>query len=124
MQLKLYHTHVLPFLYLAVQSGIAFATPDEATVVSTVVITSYAPQPTPARSYTSETLFEDTVLNVTNRYRAQHDASALTWNNSLTAYAENWAKKCLWKHSVRAACFFPLCHLIHEKTPRFSSILQ
>ncbi|KAJ9305745.1 hypothetical protein DTO217A2_4815 [Paecilomyces variotii] len=99
MQLKLYHTHVLSFLYLAVQSGIALATSDDATVVSTVVITSYAPQPTPAQSYTSETLFEDTVLNVTNRYRAQHDASALTWNNSLTAYAENWAKKCLWKHS-------------------------
>jgi uncharacterized protein YkwD len=48
----------------------------------------------------SETEFKGTVLNVTNFYRQRHNASALTWNDTLANYAQNWANGCQWKHSV------------------------
>lgn len=53
--------------------------------------------------------FQATVLNSTNYYRAQHQASALTWDNELSVYAQDYAKKCLWQHSVRSSHF-----LIHH----------
>jgi hypothetical protein len=41
------------------------------------------------------------MLSVTNRYRAEHNATALIWNNSLADSSLQWAKQCHWKHSVR-----------------------
>ncbi|KAL2001199.1 hypothetical protein VTN02DRAFT_2103 [Thermoascus thermophilus] len=49
--------------------------------------------------YTSDRIFRDTVLDETNHYRAQHDAHPLTWNETLQAYAQDWADRCLWRHS-------------------------
>lgn len=45
--------------------------------------------------------FASAVLNSTNYYRAHHQAANLTWDATLASYAQNYAEKCLWQHSVR-----------------------
>ena len=52
----------------------------------------------PSASYTSG--LEGTALNVTNSFRQQHNASALTWDDTLANYAQNWTNGCQWGHSV------------------------
>jgi Cysteine-rich secretory protein family len=59
-----------------------------------------SPTSSPSPSYTSETGFRGTVLNVTNLYRQQHNANPLTWNDTLANYAQNWANGCQFIHSV------------------------
>jgi uncharacterized protein YkwD len=44
--------------------------------------------------------FRDAVLNSTNQYRAQHEASALKWNQTLASYAQDHADSCEFKHTV------------------------
>ena len=51
--------------------------------------------------YTDDSLFQETILNVTNTYRKQHNATALRWNDTLAEYAEEWSEKCEFEHSVR-----------------------
>jgi len=55
--------------------------------------------PTGTVSYTGNAL-QAAVLNSTNYYRAQHQASALTWDDGLATYAQNYANECAWQHSV------------------------
>jgi hypothetical protein len=50
--------------------------------------------------YTDDNDFRDTILNVTNTYRKQHNATALRWNQSLADGAEKWSKRCVFEHSV------------------------
>ncbi|PKY04712.1 PR-1-like protein [Aspergillus campestris IBT 28561] len=59
-------------------------------------MTPTAPHPP---SYTSPSIFRDTVLASTNDYRSSHNASALVWNETLTEYAADWAGGCKWEHS-------------------------
>ena len=59
------------------------------------------PVSTGALSYSSDAL-QAAVLNSTNYYRAQHQANALTWDDDLAKYAQDYAKKCEWEHSVSA----------------------
>mgnify|MGYP002718647540 FL=1 len=40
------------------------------------------------------------MLEVTNEYRANHDANPLEWNDTLADYSREWAEACIWKHSV------------------------
>ncbi|KAL9076770.1 MAG: hypothetical protein Q9161_000755 [Pseudevernia consocians] len=49
--------------------------------------------------YTSDPTFESTILNSTNTYRANYNATALTWNVSLATYAASWASECHFTHS-------------------------
>ncbi|KAF3041223.1 hypothetical protein E8E11_000913 [Didymella keratinophila] len=49
--------------------------------------------------YTSDSDFQTTILNVTNLYRQQHNASQLTWNESLAEFAKDWSEDCKFKHS-------------------------
>jgi uncharacterized protein YkwD len=44
--------------------------------------------------------FTDAVLNSTNQYRSQHEASALKWNKTLASYAQDHADGCEMKHTV------------------------
>ena len=44
--------------------------------------------------------FRDAVLNSTNLYRAQHEANALKWDDSLASYAQDHADDCKFAHSV------------------------
>ncbi|KAJ5542869.1 hypothetical protein N7535_005292 [Penicillium sp. DV-2018c] len=71
--------------------------------VDTVWVTVTRPAPTqtvplPA-SYTSTSEFKNSVLQTTNQYRAWHQASPLTWNDTMADYARHWAESCVWQHS-------------------------
>lgn len=50
--------------------------------------------------YTSDTAFQDAVLDVTNTYRKQHNATGLSWNETLAEFAADWAGECGFVHSV------------------------
>jgi hypothetical protein len=39
------------------------------------------------------------MLNVTNLYRRQHNASQLAWNESLAEYAKDYSENCKFEHS-------------------------
>jgi uncharacterized protein YkwD len=102
-----------PTRWLAVLLLVFFSLPNTKATEETVWVTVLATEtahatptaPTPA-SYTSLSEFKDTVLAVTNEYRASHDAKPLTWNNTLAEYSKKWADACVWKHSVRILYFF------------------
>lgn len=49
--------------------------------------------------YTSDSTFQAAILDVTNLYRRQHNASQLSWNASLAEYAKDWSEDCKFKHS-------------------------
>lgn len=68
-------------------------------IIVTVTVTPSTVPDSP--SYTNPAIFEDDILNQTNYYRRQHNASALIWNDTLATYANNWAEPCNWKHSVQ-----------------------
>ena len=48
---------------------------------------------------------EAAVLNSTNYYRSQHQASNLTWDSTLADYAQDYSKNCKWEHSVLGSQF-------------------
>ncbi|EEA24921.1 hypothetical protein TMatcc_008024 [Talaromyces marneffei ATCC 18224] len=66
-------------------------------IIVTVTVTPSTVPITP--SYTNPVIFENDILNQTNYYRRQHNASTLIWNETLAAYAKQWAEPCDWKHS-------------------------
>lgn len=66
----------------------------------TKIISSTSTPTALSLSYTSDKAFRSSVLNSTNFYRNQHNATALKWNDSLAFHAGHYAEKCLWKHSV------------------------
>jgi uncharacterized protein YkwD len=68
--------------------------------VSTVTQTASA-SPTPTSSqYTSDSDFQNALITAHNFFRDEHNASALTWNDTSAKYAANYAKACAFKHSV------------------------
>lgn len=75
-------------------------------VVSTITVagptsTAYAtiPSTAPSSQYTDELTFKTSMLNSTNLYRFQHNATFLAWNASLASFAADYASKCIWSHS-------------------------
>ena len=69
--------------------------------VSTVVVTAAPSSPTNDPSYTSNSDFQNAILNSTNFYRDEHNASAVTWNDSLASFGASYANGCKFVHSVR-----------------------
>jgi uncharacterized protein YkwD len=53
-----------------------------------------------SQEYTDDKAFQDAILSVTNTYRAQHNASALVWDQELAEYAQEWGDSCEFGHSV------------------------
>ncbi|KAJ4380354.1 hypothetical protein N0V86_004665 [Didymella sp. IMI 355093] len=49
--------------------------------------------------YTSDSTFQRAMLDVTNLYRRQHNASQLSWNDTLASTAQDWSKACKFSHS-------------------------
>ncbi|KAF2645843.1 PR-1-like protein [Massarina eburnea CBS 473.64] len=49
--------------------------------------------------YTKDDVFKQAVLNVTNTYRKQHNATSLKWNDTLAGVAEKWSERCVFEHS-------------------------
>jgi len=88
---------LLPLLYLTSRAHAAAAS-----VVSTITETATAASNSAAAAstqYTSSSAFETAMLNGHNFYRAEHNASALTWNTTSASYASTWSQKCAFKHS-------------------------
>lgn len=52
-------------------------------------------------SFTDDAKFEEAILSTVNRFRSEHGAPDLTWNDTLATKAANWAKQCRWRYSVR-----------------------
>ena len=52
--------------------------------------------------YTDASAFEKAVLDVTNTYRRQHNATHLVWNETLAEFAEKPGESCVFKHTVSA----------------------
>lgn len=63
--------------------------------------------------YTQDDLFKSTILNVTNTYRKQHNATALKWNDTLADFAEDWSKKCNFEHSVCGRGIYPFTTILY-----------
>ncbi|ODH48270.1 hypothetical protein GX48_05578 [Paracoccidioides brasiliensis] len=76
---------------------------DDLDCLSTVTL---PPRPTVAQSsktppcYTSDSQFRNTIVAVTNKFRCEHNATALKWNRTLEVSSQNWARKCRWEHST------------------------
>lgn len=49
--------------------------------------------------YTDSARFRDAVLDVTNTYRKQHNATTVMWNETLAEFAADWGKRCKFEHS-------------------------
>lgn len=63
--------------------------------------TTYIAAPTtpPSPQYTDALTLRTSLLNSTNLFRWQHNASYIPWNASLATYAASYAAKCVWAHS-------------------------
>ena len=66
---------------------------------SPVTITNKPSSTPPSPQYTDSSAFQSAVLNSTNTYRSQHNASDLTWNDTLASYAKSHASACQFAHS-------------------------
>ena len=71
-----------------------------ATSVSTVIVTVPAAAPTDSPSYTDGKIFQKAVIDMHNLYRNEHNASALSWNDTLAEFGTNWVGACEFEHSV------------------------
>ncbi|MCJ1441748.1 MAG: hypothetical protein MMC23_002240 [Stictis urceolatum] len=58
------------------------------------VVTVPATLPTNAPSYVDDSSFKSAILNSTNFFRKEHNATALKWNTSLTDFASNHDENC------------------------------
>lgn len=109
-----HHHHHVPGLQLVLYSLLItlllpiFTSALETTVIVTITATETATTTTTTnrqipqdRSYTSASQFKSSILSTTNAYRTAYNASSLVWNETLASFANQWAKTCLWKHSVR-----------------------
>jgi hypothetical protein len=83
----------------ATGSTVGITTVAGSTVESTQA-SSQTPAPTGGKMAWQGQGFKDAVLNSTNQYRAQHEASAVKWNQTLASYAQDHADSCEFKHTV------------------------
>ncbi|KAF2730407.1 PR-1-like protein [Polyplosphaeria fusca] len=49
--------------------------------------------------YTDDEVFKDAVLNSTNTFRRQHNATKLAWNETSAKFAASNSKECIFEHS-------------------------
>lgn len=68
-------------------------------LVAVSVVAAQDPEQAPTE-YTEDSAFKKAVLNSTNTYRSQHNATSLAWNTTLAKFAENWGQSCEFGHSV------------------------
>jgi hypothetical protein len=101
------HLHSLlpPKMHMSLYSSVLLLLPvfsfAQTIVVATQVVTVSPSAATSSSQYTSDSDFQSSILNSTNTFRSEHNATALTWNTSLATYASDYANNCVWQHSVR-----------------------
>ncbi|KAJ9130758.1 Cell wall protein PRY3 [Pleurostoma richardsiae] len=78
--------HYLLFLLLVHFSTIISAAPSP----DTVTITAAPSIPSTAPQFVSESLFTSAILNSTNFFRTEHNASAVRWNHTLETFASDY----------------------------------
>ncbi|OAR00908.1 hypothetical protein LLEC1_00630, partial [Akanthomyces lecanii] len=61
-----------------------------AAAATTITVTAAPSIPSDEPSYSKRHVFTSAVLNSTNTYRAQHNASALAWNATLASFAASY----------------------------------
>jgi uncharacterized protein YkwD len=66
-----------------------------------LVVSSPTPQPAGNAAYSNSTLFRADVLNATDTFRTQYNASSIQWNDTLAEFAEEVVQDCKFEHSVR-----------------------
>lgn len=93
----LFRLFLLPLLLQQLQQPVAAA-------ATTITVTAAPSIPSDEPSYSKRYVFTSAVLNSTNTYRAQHNASSLTWNATLASFAASYleaAQKddCKFEHS-------------------------
>ena len=66
---------------------------------SPITITNAPSSTPPSPQYTDPSALQSAVLNSTNTYRHQHNATDLTWNDTLASYAKSQASACKFAHS-------------------------
>ncbi|KAJ4321362.1 hypothetical protein N0V84_005394 [Fusarium piperis] len=84
---------LLPFASLL---GITLAADEVVTITAPVAIPSNEPE------WKSDKTFTSAILNSTNFYRSEHNASSLTWNRTLEEYATDYLDDnddCKFEHS-------------------------
>ncbi|KAL4741065.1 CAP domain-containing protein [Aspergillus similis] len=89
---------LLPNAISATETAVIVTITEIATATATAITTT-TPEVPQDPSYTSPSLFRSSILRTTNAYRAAHNASNLSWNQTLADYARDWAKGCRWEHS-------------------------
>ena len=100
-------------IVFCIASGFNFVAGQNAGAITPVCqLPIAAPTSSPSASYTSE--LKGTVLNVTNFYRQQHNASLLTWNDTLANYAQNWTNGCQWEDSVGDFSFYYIIRALRK----------
>ncbi|PGH05310.1 hypothetical protein GX51_03031 [Blastomyces parvus] len=99
-----YIATIIPFLLYV---SYTYAKPGLGILTVTVTVPGPTLLPTPPKaspaippSYASDSIFQKTILAVTNRYRRDHNATALTWNLTLESSSRRWARQCHWAHST------------------------
>ncbi|KAK3629323.1 hypothetical protein LTR56_018098 [Elasticomyces elasticus] len=91
-------TTVLTITTTVTSGASTFPTTQTMMVAGNVSQSTVAATATGIASYTGDA-FGAAILNSTNYYRAQHQADALTWDDALASYAQDYAEKCAWQHS-------------------------
>lgn len=68
---------------------------------TTITITAAPSIPSSSPSYTNDTTFTSAILNSTNTYRTQHNASQVLWNATLATFAQTYlsSANCKFAHS-------------------------
>ncbi|KAG8525361.1 uncharacterized protein KY384_009005 [Bacidia gigantensis] len=64
-----------------------------------VTITTSPSSTPPSSQYTDRSALQSAVLNSTNTYRRQHNASSIAWNDTLASYASDHVKACKFAHT-------------------------
>jgi|SRR5690242_1382593 len=68
-------------------------------IVSISAFPQAAQNPPISTQYSDDTDFQRAILNATNLYRRQHNASELSWNTTLAEAAQDWSEGCEFEHS-------------------------
>lgn len=95
MRLTFYSIASFLISYTSAQS----ATASTVTIITSTVTDRVAAPTTTSVQYSDDLIFRTSILNSTNFFRWQHNASYIPWNISLAKYALNYAEECDWAHS-------------------------
>ena len=86
--------------YQTITAAATTSTIYETSAPSTVVTSGASATATGASpEWTSDSTFQSAILNSTNTYRKQHNATALAWNDTLADYATQHVTACNFAHT-------------------------